>query len=647
MQVDAGDKLYAYVYLDPDNMPSEVMLEWNDGGGWEHRAYWGANNIPCGTDGTESRRYVGPLPQAGVWTRLEVPASAVGLEGRTVSGMSFKLYGGRANLDKTGKVKGNISPVPLDGLSKLYYNAANNRLSNPGFEYDPAGNQTKAVVAAGGYQQQYRYDCAGRLAQVLDASGNVLATYSYGAGNQRLMSVEGGVAKYYAWDGGQIIAEYEAWGTNALIWKTSYVYLGGRLLATTSGADGSETRFHHPDRLGTRLVTNASDGAVVSEQWTLPFGNMQPFVSAPGGENPYQHPTLTNPSKKRFTSYDRSDATGLDYAVNRFYSPQQGRFTQVDPIGMGAASLTDPQTLNLYAYCGNDPVNFDDPSGLRMSLIVDIGSGGIDIFIGGGGWRIIKKAAKAVAKTIVRVISSGRVGFSGPGFRTPPTFPGNLPGASINIPPIFRTPPFVGGFLAAELAELEDIGLVLRIETWEWVGVGALSGFLQAGGGRRQGGRRGRRRAQQPPCGAQLTGDADVDRAARYIYAEGSDDETEMRGIGQTFVNRYNSNRREFGGQNAARVWRRLSVADDKGGSRSFRQAANNNTLRRLSPGDCNRYRTASAAARYVLRDNPNLNQPGGGILPGNDYYYFLGRGAHTPGYRVGATTFYNRFPGK
>jgi RHS repeat-associated protein len=110
-------------------------------------------------------------------------------------------------------------------------------------------------------------------------------------------------------------------------------------------------------------VTN-TDGTVVTEQWTLPFGNTQPFTAIPGGENPYQHPTLSNPSKKRFTSYDRSDATGLDYAVNRFYSSQQGRFAQVDPIEMAAVSLGDPQSLNLYCYVGNDPVNYTDPMGL-------------------------------------------------------------------------------------------------------------------------------------------------------------------------------------------------------------------------------------------------------------------------------------------
>ena len=63
-----------------------------------------------------------------------------------------------------------------------------------------------------------------------------------------------------------------------------------------------------------------------------------------GAENHYQRPTFGNPSKKRFTSHDRSNATGLDYAVSRFYSSQQGRFTQVDPIGMGAASSEDPQS---------------------------------------------------------------------------------------------------------------------------------------------------------------------------------------------------------------------------------------------------------------------------------------------------------------
>lgn len=111
MTVNSGEVLFAYVYLDPNNPPSQIMLEWVDNrSSWEHRAYWGANNISRGIDGTNSRRLMGPLPGVGGWTRLEVLASQVGLEGTTVNGMAFTLYGGRATWDRAGKAT-QISPL--------------------------------------------------------------------------------------------------------------------------------------------------------------------------------------------------------------------------------------------------------------------------------------------------------------------------------------------------------------------------------------------------------------------------------------------------------------------------------------------------------------------------------------------------------
>jgi hypothetical protein len=94
LAVNAGDLLFAYVYLDPDNPPSGIMLQWFDGS-WEHRAYWGVDTIARGTAGTASRRFMGPLPAVGRWVRLEVPAGQVGLENRSVTGMSFLVYGER------------------------------------------------------------------------------------------------------------------------------------------------------------------------------------------------------------------------------------------------------------------------------------------------------------------------------------------------------------------------------------------------------------------------------------------------------------------------------------------------------------------------------------------------------------------------
>jgi RHS repeat-associated protein len=44
---------------------------------------------------------------------------------------------------------------------------------------------------------------------------------------------------------------------------------------------------------------------------------------------------------------------------NRFYHPNMGRFMQSDPIGFDAGDM------NLFRYCGDDPVNHTDPTGLQ------------------------------------------------------------------------------------------------------------------------------------------------------------------------------------------------------------------------------------------------------------------------------------------
>ena len=103
LSVDKGDVLFAYVFIDPKNVPQTIMLEWNDGSN-EHRAFWGPNKIPYGKMDTASQQPMGPVPPAGRWVRLDVPASAVGLEGSTIKGMVFRMYDGRARWDAAGKM---------------------------------------------------------------------------------------------------------------------------------------------------------------------------------------------------------------------------------------------------------------------------------------------------------------------------------------------------------------------------------------------------------------------------------------------------------------------------------------------------------------------------------------------------------------
>jgi RHS repeat-associated protein len=51
-------------------------------------------------------------------------------------------------------------------------------------------------------------------------------------------------------------------------------------------------------------------------------------------------------------------------ADQRYYDYGAGRFHTPDPAGKRAVDPKNPTTWNMYAYAGDDPVNFNDPRGL-------------------------------------------------------------------------------------------------------------------------------------------------------------------------------------------------------------------------------------------------------------------------------------------
>lgn len=70
-----------------------------------------------------------------------------------------------------------------------------------------------------------------------------------------------------------------------------------------------------------------------------------------------------NPLRYRGYYYDRE--TRLYYLQSRYYDFANCRFINAD----GQLSVVDFSAVNLFAYCGNNPVNYIDPSGHVFMLI--------------------------------------------------------------------------------------------------------------------------------------------------------------------------------------------------------------------------------------------------------------------------------------
>src|SRR5207237_2082070 len=70
-----------------------------------------------------------------------------------------------------------------------------------------------------------------------------------------------------------------------------------------------------------------------------------------------------NTIRQKFTGQERDGESMLDFFQARYYSGALGRFLSADP-GNAGANPADPQSWNGYAYVGNNPLTFTDPSGL-------------------------------------------------------------------------------------------------------------------------------------------------------------------------------------------------------------------------------------------------------------------------------------------
>jgi RHS repeat-associated protein len=127
---------------------------------------------------------------------------------------------------------------------------------------------------------------------------------------------------------------------------TMHIFAGGRRVASKTGTEGWV--YQHSDHLGSLRVATGPAGNIRQTDEYDPFGKTAKETST-ASISPY-----------KFTGQEEDAETGLYYYGARYYDPALGRFISADTIVQAPG---DPQTLNRYSYCRNNPVLFTDPSG--------------------------------------------------------------------------------------------------------------------------------------------------------------------------------------------------------------------------------------------------------------------------------------------
>ena len=96
-------KFFVHCFIDDENSPEAIMVQFHVGG-WKNRAVWGAKEkIPFGKEGTTEKVFMGELPKAGQWVKLEFAATKVGLKpGTKVDGFAFTQFSGTVSWDHLG-----------------------------------------------------------------------------------------------------------------------------------------------------------------------------------------------------------------------------------------------------------------------------------------------------------------------------------------------------------------------------------------------------------------------------------------------------------------------------------------------------------------------------------------------------------------
>ena len=350
-------------------------------------------------------------------TRIEPKVDCLGRNrGKTVSWNGTKIYSEDITYLKHGDHT-TIMPLTISyGNNTENGFVVKDRIK---YKYDEMGNICEAYEN-GQFVTEYKYDTLGRLVREnnkklgktfvfsYDNKGNIVTrteyaftlkdddfvkeatgeVFEYVYSGEKLVSYNGEVFEYddignpttyrgntLTWRFGRRLTsfgantfDYNAEGKRIKKNDISYIYDSqGRLFAQSNGIEyfydeisspiafayNGEVYYYKKDLLGNVIEILDTTGTTVVKYTYDAWGNHT--------VTDYTDFGLGSVNPIRYRSYYYDTETGLYFLQTRYYDPHTGRFINIDDV-----SYLEPETingLNLYAYCGDNPIEYFDPNG--------------------------------------------------------------------------------------------------------------------------------------------------------------------------------------------------------------------------------------------------------------------------------------------
>ncbi len=242
------------------------------------------------------------------------------------------------------------------GQSNLYsYDAIGNPLTYTGSKsYTMTwtrGNKLATVKPSGStYAQSYLYDADGlRTRKTLVSNSNVSTQINY------------------FWVGNTLKSEWAENGSYEIVYDYDAIGKICGFFYSQNGGNATYYKYIRNAQGDVTYIVNNSENIVAAYTYDT-WGKLVSIKNGSGTDITNNTTSIGYINPIRYRGYYYDNETGFYYLQSRYYDPTMGRFINAD----SQLNINDgPLGCNLFAYCGNDPVNYYDESGRFFKWFAD------------------------------------------------------------------------------------------------------------------------------------------------------------------------------------------------------------------------------------------------------------------------------------